>query len=465
MIHDLFGLSSERGRRHSAGLAVRALGSRVEISPNPGKLARDRARGRPRDAVLRRRARRGFGGFRRRASVCISFTSTRRTRRRPTTSQRRDSTAWPTGARVVPSRTSDRWRGPDGVGAYLEMLAPRLDAAARLLRDDGTIWVHLDWRAAYLVRVRARRNLRSRRLHQRDRLAARAEPRATSRERAVRSHARHDPRLRQGRTRRSRRRRGSSRSTRARCASTTKAGRSPRRRAATTRTRRSRSSSAKGACTARERARLHQVLPREEGRRALPRAARRRALDRRRRRCVTRRRAERTGYPTQKPLALLDRIVRCATPEGGLVVDLFSGSGTTALAAAMRRATRDRRATRARSRSRPRARDLLREGVAPTIDGARRRSPARERRARRSIDWHEDGVRVILLEPSMPLAWAIDGTGGRRHRSARRGTPSARSGTAPAELPTFVDVRERRRVPSAFARGATTARCTKPRSM
>src|SRR5262249_30649411 len=43
---------------------------------------------------------------------------------------------------------------------------------------------------------------------------------------------------------------------------------------------------------------------------------------------------ERTGYPTQKPLALLDRIVRCASPEGGLVVDLFSGSGTTAEAAA-----------------------------------------------------------------------------------------------------------------------------------
>ena len=41
----------------------------------------------------------------------------------------------------------------DGVGAYLDMLAPRLEAAASLLRDDGTIWVHLDWRAAYLVRV------------------------------------------------------------------------------------------------------------------------------------------------------------------------------------------------------------------------------------------------------------------------------------------------------------------------
>ena len=34
---------------------------------------------------------------------------------------------------------------------------------------------------------------------------------------------------------------------------------------------------------------------------------------------------ERTGYPTQKPRALLERIVAAASPEGGLVVDLFGG--------------------------------------------------------------------------------------------------------------------------------------------
>jgi len=42
----------------------------------------------------------------------------------------------------------------DGVTAYLEMLAPRLEAAARLLSPRRErLWVHLDWRAAYLVRV------------------------------------------------------------------------------------------------------------------------------------------------------------------------------------------------------------------------------------------------------------------------------------------------------------------------
>ena len=43
---------------------------------------------------------------------------------------------------------------------------------------------------------------------------------------------------------------------------------------------------------------------------------------------------ERTGYPTQKPLPLLERIVACHAPPGGLVADLCCGSGTTLVAAA-----------------------------------------------------------------------------------------------------------------------------------
>jgi len=43
---------------------------------------------------------------------------------------------------------------------------------------------------------------------------------------------------------------------------------------------------------------------------------------------------ERTGYPTQKPLKILDRIVRVHTSPGDLVLDFFAGSGTTGEAAA-----------------------------------------------------------------------------------------------------------------------------------
>lgn len=42
---------------------------------------------------------------------------------------------------------------------------------------------------------------------------------------------------------------------------------------------------------------------------------------------------ERTGYPTQKPLLLLERIVQLTTDEGDLVLDPFCGSGTTLVAA------------------------------------------------------------------------------------------------------------------------------------
>lgn len=43
---------------------------------------------------------------------------------------------------------------------------------------------------------------------------------------------------------------------------------------------------------------------------------------------------EKTGYPTQKPLKILERIVRVHSEPGDIVVDFFAGSGTTGEAAA-----------------------------------------------------------------------------------------------------------------------------------
>jgi site-specific DNA-methyltransferase (adenine-specific) len=42
---------------------------------------------------------------------------------------------------------------------------------------------------------------------------------------------------------------------------------------------------------------------------------------------------ERTGYPTQKPLAILERIVRVHSNPGDRVLDFFAGSGTAGEAA------------------------------------------------------------------------------------------------------------------------------------
>ena len=43
--------------------------------------------------------------------------------------------------------------------------------------------------------------------------------------------------------------------------------------------------------------------------------------------------AERLGYPTQKPLALLERIIQASSNEGDVVLDPFAGCGTTIAAA------------------------------------------------------------------------------------------------------------------------------------
>src|SRR5262249_283484 len=51
----------------------------------------------------------------------------------------------------------------------------------------------------------------------------------------------------------------------------------------------------------------------------------------------TPRRSEKSvgGHPTQKPLMLLDRIIRASSDRGALVLDPFNGSGTTGVAALM----------------------------------------------------------------------------------------------------------------------------------
>lgn len=43
--------------------------------------------------------------------------------------------------------------------------------------------------------------------------------------------------------------------------------------------------------------------------------------------------SEKTGYPTQKPLGILRRVVQASSRPGALVLDFFAGSGTTGAAA------------------------------------------------------------------------------------------------------------------------------------
>ncbi len=43
---------------------------------------------------------------------------------------------------------------------------------------------------------------------------------------------------------------------------------------------------------------------------------------------------EKTGYPTQKPLGIVERIIRASSNPGDIVLDFFAGSGTTGIACA-----------------------------------------------------------------------------------------------------------------------------------
>jgi site-specific DNA-methyltransferase (adenine-specific) len=42
---------------------------------------------------------------------------------------------------------------------------------------------------------------------------------------------------------------------------------------------------------------------------------------------------EKTGYPTQKPVGILRRIIQASSKPGDLVLDFFAGSGTTGFVA------------------------------------------------------------------------------------------------------------------------------------
>lgn len=305
----------------------------------------------------------------------------------------------------------DRWtKKTGGLGAYLDMLAPRLEALAGLIRDTGTFWVHLDWRASYLVRVlldeifgkdaflneivwRRAPNLgRQATSGQFGRTldtivvyggkdATLSPP--TRPEPIPRAAVRFDE---EGRPFTTAPRGDYTDASIERLAAEGRVLRTP---------------SGKiyvkyflVETSAGEYARERRVdalwadVP--PLRHASP--------------------AERTGYPTQKPLALLDRIVRAGSPAGGLVLDAFSGSGTTAEAAfrAGRRAIAGDRSPVAIATARARlSRAGARVELYETIDDPERAATTTapvEATARRD----GDEIEVSLAAPTEPLVWAVD---------------------------------------------------------
>jgi len=315
----------------------------------------------------------------------------------------------PADGRVVRTTAyDDRWDG-EGVGGYLDMLAPRLEALAALLAPTGTIWVHVDWRASYLVRLlldeimgrdafvneivwRRAPNLgRQAASHQFGRTLdtivvygraqaklvppTRPEPIDPS---AVRWDAEGLPFTTAPR----------GDYTDESIARLEAEGRVHRTASGRVYIKYFLVKNADGThCRERRVDALWTDVPPLRHARA----------------------GERTGFPTQKPRALLDRVIACACPVGGLVVDAFGGSGTTAESAhALGRSFVVGDASplalgTARAR-------LLRAKASFVVEccGPPRVVVGDEPAAKVRIEADGERLRVELVAPLDPLAWAID---------------------------------------------------------
>jgi len=309
--------------------------------------------------------------------------------------------------RVLRARAyDDRWEG-DGVAGYLDMLAPRLEALCRLLAPGGTIWVHVDYRASYLVRVLLDEVLGRaafvneivwRRAPNLGRQAAsnqfgrtldtlvvygrgeraglvpptRLEPIAPA---AVRRDAQGRPFIAAPR----------GDYTDESIARLDTLGRVHRTATGKVYVKYFLVQNPDGEwCRERRVDALWTDVP--PLRHARPR--------------------ERTGFPTQKPRALLDRVVSCASPPGGLVVDLFAGSGTTGESAHAlgRNFILGDSSSLAVATARAR---LLRAGAPFVAQECGSTSPAGPP-PRVLVERSGGRLHVRLLDPAEPLAWAID---------------------------------------------------------
>jgi DNA modification methylase len=312
----------------------------------------------------------------------------------------------PADGRVLRTKAyDDRWDG-EGVGGYLDMLAPRLEALAGLLAPAGTLWVHVDWRASYLVRAlldeilgrdafvneivwRRAPNLgRQAASHQFGRtldtliVYGRAEAKLTPPTRLDRIDPKHVRRDAEGRPFVAAPRGDYTDESVARLEAEGRVHRT-----------------ATGKVYVK-----YFLVPDEDGS-----LCRERRVDALWTDVPPLRHAapgERTGFPTQKPRALLDRIVACASSPGGLVVDVFSGSGTTGESAHAlgRRFVLGDKSPLAIATARAR---LLRAGVDVSVERCLERGEPSGKPPRVRVERGHD-VRVELIAPEDPLAWAVD---------------------------------------------------------
>lgn len=142
---------------------------------------------------------------------------------------------------------------------------------------------------------------------------------------------------------------------------------------------------------------------------------------------------ERTGYPTQKPEALLTRIILASSNPGDIVADFFCGSGTTPLTAARhgRHFLASDASFRAIHTTKTR---LVREKTQPFGIWVTDKMQKSEKNSPFRFSLSEN--HVTLNSESHPTYWEIDPDyNGQTFQSYTQATLPLRHGTIPKELP------------------------------
>jgi DNA modification methylase len=150
---------------------------------------------------------------------------------------------------------------------------------------------------------------------------------------------------------------------------------------------------------------------------------------------VARMHNERTGYPTQKPEGLLERIILASSNPGDYVADFFCGSGTTALVAA--RHGRRFLATDATFRAIHTTRErLVRAGSAPFAIYTSGAAPNPQEHPKPTFNFRIADNKVEMKGPGLPIYWEIDPQwDGKVFRSAAQAVLPLRSGEIARLLP------------------------------
>ncbi|GAB4493517.1 MAG: hypothetical protein Fur0016_19560 [Anaerolineales bacterium] len=144
---------------------------------------------------------------------------------------------------------------------------------------------------------------------------------------------------------------------------------------------------------------------------------------------------ERTGYPTQKPEALLERIILASSNPGDLVADFFCGSGTTPVVAARhhRRFLASDATFRAIHTTRTR---LAREKSSPFGIWTETKKMKEEESNTPSFLFHLSSNQVHLTGNNLPTYWELDPNWDRiTFRSYAQAFLPLRNGDLPRSLP------------------------------